>query len=259
MPLRECIQRELTKRQNFKSRFRLKYIAGNRVPVSSSPFFSLPRSLFSSLCRLPSPPWSPRYTPSYSTTLCHLRCAFFQSRNALTHMYVRCANISHARPSDEMDTRQRRREIGRKHTPESGTPLLFPSKSRRKYLFLSPPLTFSLSLFRHLAMYFRIHRVRPAFWQQTRRNVSKVRACVCFRVLFHVSVSFLSDDPRPQVSRMFTGRDDNLKLPCKESVQSVGPSLSLFSYFRVVRTAPDSFAVHKSNNGSTERAPRSLL
>lgn len=75
MPLYECIQRELTKRQNFKSRFWLKYIAGNRVPVSLSPFF----------CNvLPIPP-----------PLCYLivqhalppASRFFQSRNALTRMY----------------------------------------------------------------------------------------------------------------------------------------------------------------------------
>lgn len=84
MPLRECIQRELTKRQNFKSRFRLKYVAGNRVPVSLSPSPFFRNTLSSSL--VPSSPYA-NLVVQYVRTPCHLRRIllffFFQSGNAL--------------------------------------------------------------------------------------------------------------------------------------------------------------------------------
>lgn len=77
MPLCECIQRELTKRQNFKSRFWLKYIAGNRVPRFFIPL------LLSFFCNVSAcPPCCP---PSYSTP-CHLRRAFSKVE---MHFHVR--------------------------------------------------------------------------------------------------------------------------------------------------------------------------
>lgn len=90
MPLCECIQRELTKRQNFKSRFWLKYIAGNRVPVSLSLFF------FCNVLPISPPPCYLGRTPM------HLRRAFFKVEMHL-HVCMPRVNTLHARPSDEMD------------------------------------------------------------------------------------------------------------------------------------------------------------
>lgn len=81
MPLCECIQRELTKRQNFKSRFWLKYIAGNRVPVSLPLFFCN----VSPYLPLPLLPRSYALAPA---------SRFFQSGNALTRMYAPCEHIA---------------------------------------------------------------------------------------------------------------------------------------------------------------------
>jgi len=101
MPLRECIQRELTKRQNFKSRFSLKYVAGNRVPVSLSSFFRV------CVCTL---------LPLSVRTIRPATCVFFFKVEMHLHAYVRMprANILCVRPSDEMDTWSQRGGFCRK-------------------------------------------------------------------------------------------------------------------------------------------------
>jgi len=117
MPLRECIQRELTKRQNFKSRFSLQYVAGNRVPVSLSSFFRVccRGYMHVAICTCSCARVMLPYPSHTYDTPCHLR--FFSKwkcTRTRTYVHTPRANILCARPSDEMDTWSRRGGLHRK-------------------------------------------------------------------------------------------------------------------------------------------------